>query len=59
MTMTITKKALLRIAIRVLPDHGHHIHAQKIRSLAIINAIEHFVNAATLWTSAVSSRPQG
>jgi hypothetical protein len=48
-TITILKKALLRIAIRVLPDHGHHIHVQKIRSFVIINGIEHFVNPASFW----------
>ncbi len=46
--MTTTKKALLRIAIRFLPDHRHHIRAQKIRSLVIINGMRHFVNAAYL-----------
>jgi hypothetical protein len=48
-TIAITKKALLRIAIRVLPDHSRHIHAQKIRSFVIIGGIERFVNPASFW----------
>lgn len=51
MTMMIRKKALLRIAIRFLPDNCRHIHAQKIRSFSIIDVIGHFVNAASFWTS--------
>jgi hypothetical protein len=57
MTIAITKKALLRIAIRVLPDHRRHIHAQKIRSFVIINGIEHFVNPASFCMSRASSGP--
>jgi hypothetical protein len=46
-TMTVRRKAVLRIAICVLPDYCHHVHAQNIRIVLIIDVMGYFVNAAS------------
>jgi hypothetical protein len=57
--MAVRRKAVLSLAICVLPDycHCHRVHAQKIRIFLIIDVSGHFVNAASYWTSGASSQP--